>query len=164
MGIGVVKTRDPFGHRFQAEAIPSQAMLDVLAQRLVPLPPPWLEEAIPQHRDQATVLDGLVAGLLPPASEQFTVNITRRRPAWVAQVQVVMVMSVPAATHGFDVNQCGATTTQSKLTCNGCGCMPCSGIEPSMVHAGKPIAAALSAHNSTPDCLAGGVSSAIWLF
>ena len=36
-----------------------------------------------------------------------------------------------------------------------------AGSEPSMVHAGKPIAVALSAHTSTPDCLFGEVSKAI---
>ena len=63
-----------------------------------------------------------------PIGQQFTVDITGRRTAGIAEVKVVMMMSVPATSHGFHVNQRGPASRHRVFTSNGRGSMPCSGV------------------------------------
>ena len=59
-----------------------------------------------------------------PVIEQFTVNVACRRAAGVAEVQIVVVMSVAATSHGFNVDEGWSTARHGVLPGNGGGSVP----------------------------------------
>ena len=40
-----------------------------------------------------------------PVVQQLSIDVARRRPAWIAEVEVVVMMGVTAAPHRLDVDQ-----------------------------------------------------------